>query len=161
MTLRSLLLPAALVVGLSACSSSRSGYPSGRTIPTPDGNVIVMDDGRVYRDRDRNGVPDVYEDRDRRSERNARATICHRGRTQTVSSSAVRAHVNHGDYVGQCRTGPYDRNGNGRIDRDEQREYERRQNARTDRDDDRRERDGDRRERNARGRGHDRGKGHH
>lgn len=150
MTLRSLLLPAALVVGLSACSSSRSNYPNGRTIPTPDGNVIVMDDGRVYRDRDRNGVPDEYEG-DRRNDRNGRTTICHRGRTQTVASSAVRAHVNHGDYVGACRPG--DRNGNGRVDRDERRDTNR--DGRVDRDDDDRNDRGNR----GRGNGNNRGKG--
>ena len=151
MTLRSLLLPAALVVGLSACSSSRSNYPNGRTIPTPDGNVIVMDDGRVYRDRDRDGVPDEYEG-DRRNERNGRTTICHRGRTQTVASSAVRAHVNHGDYVGQCRTGGYDHNRNGRIDRDER--QDRNGDGRVD------QRDAPRRnERGTRGRGNGNGRG--
>ena len=164
MTLRPLLLPVALVVGLSACSSSRSTYPNSRTIPTPNGNVIVMDDGRVYRDRDRDGRPDVYEDGTYGRDRNGRTSVCHRGRTLTVSGSAVRAHVNHGDYVGACGSGGVvDRNGNGRIDDDER--YDRNRDGRIDERDERRngdsnrryERDDDdRRERASRTRKHDR-----
>lgn len=155
-SLSALLLPAALVVGLSACSSSRPDrYPGGRTVPTPDGNVIVMDDGRVYRDRDRNGVPDVYEGRDGRNGTygNGRTAVCHRGRTVVVAGNAVRAHVNHGDYVGACRPNrTADRNR--RVERDDDDRRERGRQVRNRDDDDRRER-GNRQNRN-RGNGRDR-----
>ncbi len=96
------LLGAVLVLGLSACSSSRSSSPDGRVIRTPNGNVIVTPDGRVYEDRNRDGIPDRAENgRERRADR---VTLCHKDKnTITVSESAVRAHLRHGDRIGTCR----------------------------------------------------------
>lgn len=35
-----------------------------------------------------------------------RATICHRGRSLTVSATAIADHLDHGDLAGACATGP-------------------------------------------------------
>ncbi len=140
-----------VLLTLSACSSTRSSsrYPGSRTIPTPSGDVIVMPDGQVYRDANRNGIPDRDEQRNRRNE--GRTTVCHKGRTQVVGNAAVQAHLRHGDYVGRCESNRNDRNG--RYERD---------------DDDRNDRQGryERGKEDDHERGHDRdkhsrGRGHH
>lgn len=42
------------------------------------------------------------------SQKPEKVTICHKGRTITISSSALRAHLNHGDTEGACDSGAGD-----------------------------------------------------
>lgn len=90
-----------------------------------------------------------------------RYVVCHRGRSQTVNRSAVRAHLNHGDRLGSCdrsdrRDRRYDRRSDNwwdrwvrgdRRDRDDRYDRDRRYDRDDDDDDDddrrRRRRGGD------------------
>jgi len=47
-------------------------------------------------------ILDVVEDDEEDDNGNEKITICHKGHTITISINALQAHLNHGDYIGEC-----------------------------------------------------------
>jgi len=76
--------------------------------PNFNGGVLKIDDTRInnilinYDDCNNNGVIDYYECNASTPESEKRY-VCHNGNSICVNSSAVNAHLNHGDYLGPCQ----------------------------------------------------------
>jgi hypothetical protein len=98
------------VVTVNLCDADGDGIQDGRDNCPMVANASQLDKDRDGKgdacdlDDDNDGIPDT-QDCDPLDAKQDKVLICHNGNTLCVSQNAVKAHLKHGDYLGNCNAG--------------------------------------------------------